>query len=97
MRTLDRRGFLKNLGVATGAAVVAGAPVAAAAAEPGAVATAPSRPLPPEPVVAIVRDARLGEITIVSAGAETTYRDRALVKRLLKAAAHNHVVRDGEA
>ena len=48
--------------------------------------TDPSTPTPPEPVVAYVRDAKSGEVTVVSGTSETTYRDRALVKRLLDAA-----------
>ena len=42
--------------------------------------------MPREPVIAYVRDARRGEVTVMSGTRETTYRDPALVKRLLKAA-----------
>jgi hypothetical protein len=41
-------------------------------------------------VVAIVRNASLGEVTVLSGTTEKTYRDRMLVKRLLKAAETNH-------
>jgi len=37
-------------------------------------------------VVAIVRDARLGEVTLLSGTTEKTYRDPLLVKRLMKIA-----------
>ena len=36
--------------------------------------------------MAYVRDAQRGEVTVMSGTSETTYRDRALVKRLLDAA-----------
>jgi len=91
MSSLSRRSFLRNsAGMATGA-VIAATPLAAAAAtdqvEPqlGAVIE-PSAPPPAEPVMAYVRDARRGEVTVLSGTAETTYRDPALVKRLLAAA-----------
>ena len=48
--------------------------------------TDPSGPPPEEAVVAIVRDAKRGEVTVMSGEREVTYRDKALVKRLLKAA-----------
>jgi hypothetical protein len=88
MQTFNRRAFLKRLGAATGAAVAV-SPVVATAVEPGAVETVPSCPVPPEPVVAIVRDAGLGEVTVLSGATERTYKDRALVRRLLKAAERN--------
>jgi hypothetical protein len=37
-------------------------------------------------VVAYVRNAKRGEVTVMSGTREVTYRDPALVKRLLKAA-----------
>ena len=49
-------------------------------------ATKPAGPLPAEPVMAFVRDAARGEITVMSGLRETTYRDPALAKRLLDAA-----------
>ena len=42
--------------------------------------------MPAEPLVAYVRDVERGEVTVVSGTHETTYRDKALVKRLVKAA-----------
>ena len=89
MSKLDRRSFLKTAGVATGVAVVGGVPAAAAAAteaRPQLVA-APSA-LPREPLVAVVRDAGKGEVTVVSGLSELTFRDPQLVKRIEKAAAH---------
>jgi hypothetical protein len=37
--------------------------------------------------MAYVRDAKRGEVTVLSGTNEATYRDRALVKRMLDAAA----------
>jgi len=37
-------------------------------------------------VIAYVRDAERGEVTVIAGTSETTYRDRALARRLLKAA-----------
>jgi hypothetical protein len=42
--------------------------------------------VPDEPLVAYVRDARRGEVTVTAGTREHTYRDRALVQRLLRAA-----------
>jgi hypothetical protein len=92
MTMIDRRAFLKRVGVATGAAVVSASPVVAGAIEPGAVETAPSRPISGEPVVVIVRDAARGEVTVLSGKTEKTYTDRALVRRLVKTAARNYEV-----
>ena len=39
-----------------------------------------------QPVVAFIRDADRAEVTVMHGTRETTYRDRGLVKRLLKAA-----------
>ena len=55
--------------------------------QPNALETTPSSPLPHEPIVAIIRDAERGEVTVLSGRTEKTYRDKVLVKRLLKAAA----------
>jgi voltage-gated potassium channel Kch len=90
MKTFSRRSFLKTAGVATGAAAVSATPALAATIEPAAVETTPSGPLPHEPVVAIIRDAGNGEVTVLSGTTEKTYKDRALVSRLLKAAGRNH-------
>jgi hypothetical protein len=87
MERLTRRSFLKKAGAATGVIAVVGVPgVAKAAMEEDAVAVQPSTPVPPEPLVAYVRDVDRAEVTVLSGTSETTYRDRALVRRLLKAA-----------
>ncbi len=87
MSTFDRRSFLKTAGIATGVAVVGGVPAAAAAAADSRleVVASPS-PLPHEPMLAYVRNARKGEVTVVSGLHETTFRDAQLVKRIQKAA-----------
>ena len=72
--------------MATGAAAIAAAPSVAQAALDHPEATDPSGPPPEEPLVAYVRDVKRGEVTVVSGTRETTYRDPALVKRLVKAA-----------
>jgi hypothetical protein len=94
---LSRRSFIKaSAGVATGATVlgvpaaVIGAPLAAAASETGAVLDPPSSPLPAEPVMAYVHDAQRGELTVLAGTQETTYRDPALVARLLAIAPRDH-------
>jgi hypothetical protein len=90
MSTINRLSFLKTAGVATGLAAVSASPALAAAVEPGAVETAPTVPLPHEPIVAVLRDPAGGEITVLSGTTEKTYIDRRLAKRLLNAAAKNH-------
>jgi hypothetical protein len=84
---VTRLSFLKaSAGAAAGAAAV-GVPAAAALSQDKAgEVTEPSSPNPREPVMAYVRDADRGEVTVMSGTSETTYRDRALVKRLLDAA-----------
>jgi hypothetical protein len=82
---MDRRSFVKRAGAA-GLSAAALATTAASSAEARAEETEPSGPVPAEPVVAFVRDAARGEVTVVSGSHETTYRDRALVSRLVKAA-----------
>jgi hypothetical protein len=83
---VTRLSFIKtSAGAAAGMAAV-GVPVAAARAEEKGIETQPSTPTPPEPVTAYVRDARRGEVTVLSGSGEKTYRDRALVKRLMAAA-----------
>ena len=88
MERLSRRSFMKIAGAATGAAALAAAPPIAKAAlgEEGAERTHPTAGVPDEPVVAYVRNAERGEVTVTSGTAEHTYRDRVLVKRLLRAA-----------
>ncbi len=97
MTTINRLSFLKTAGVATGAAAISASPALAAAIEPGAVETAPSGPVPREPIVAVIRDPGRGQITVLSGQTERTYTDRVLVNRLLKAAASNHGKRQGVA
>ena len=88
MSKLSRSSFLKTAGLATGAALVGGVPAAAAAGEAvPQVVPSPSR-LPHEPLVAYVRDAAKGEVTVVSGLSETTFKDPALVKRMTGAAQH---------
>jgi hypothetical protein len=86
----SRRSFIKaSAGVAAaGAAVTAPAAIAAQRASnpPAPKVISPSSRLPKEPVTAVIRDAAKGEITILSGTRETTYRDRALVDRLMAAA-----------
>jgi hypothetical protein len=92
----SRREFLAGgAGAAAGAAMILGAPKVAsildtpgqgAGTEPKAVVTKPSGPAPREPVTAYVRNEHRGEVTVMSGTRETTYRDPALVKRLLDAA-----------
>src|SRR5207249_3404418 len=85
MESLSRRKLLASAGVATGTAAIAAAPTVAAAALDRAEVTDPSGPPPNEPVIAYVRDVKRGEVTVMSGTRETTYRDPALVKRLVKA------------
>jgi hypothetical protein len=61
-------------------------PSGGAAAEPKPVAIKPSGAAPREPVTAYVHSEARGEVTVMSGTRETTYRDPALVKRLLDAA-----------
>jgi len=87
---ISRRSLIAtSAGVATTAAVTVVSPAAAAALARGetpAVAVAkPTSPIPTHPVVAYVHDAARGEVTIVSGHEERTFRDAALVKRLLAA------------
>jgi hypothetical protein len=88
MERLSRRSFVKIAGAATGAAALAAAPPIARAGigEEGAQHVDPTADVPEEPVVAYVRDAKRGEVTVTSGTAEHTYRDRALVRRMLRAA-----------
>jgi hypothetical protein len=93
MEKLTRRSFLKAAGVATGAAVVAGpagltGAASASAAEEPAVAVDPSGATPAEMVVAYIRDEKRGEVTVLWGENEQTYRDRALARRLKRAARH---------
>lgn len=86
MSNLSRRSFLKTAGLATGAVMVAGVPTAAAEAESVPEIVPSPSAMPHEPLVAYVRDASKGEVTVVSGLEETTFKDQALVKRITKAA-----------
>jgi hypothetical protein len=84
---VTRLSFLKaSAGAAAGAAAI-GVPVASAmSADQQGVPVEPRGATPREPVVAYVRDADRGEVTLMSGTSEITYRDRNLVKRLINAA-----------
>jgi hypothetical protein len=92
MKSVSRRSFLKTAGIAAGAAAASVA--TPALADPGPVVTEPSTSLPDEPVIAIVRDAGRGEVTVLAGTTEKTYRDRQLASRILKAARANVGGRD---
>lgn len=93
----SRKAFLQgSAGAMAGAALVLATPKIAGVAldssgsasvtEPSAVVTDPSGRAPREPVTAFVRDAERGEVTVLSGTNRTTYRDPALVRRMLDAA-----------
>ena len=88
MERLSRRSFMKVAGAATGAAALAAAPPIARAAIGGTDAERidPTTAVPEEPLVAYVRDVERGEVTVTAGTTEHTYRDRALVQKLLRAA-----------
>jgi hypothetical protein len=94
---MTRSSFFKaSAGTAAGVAAISVPGAAAVAAgEMAGVATHPSTPTPREPVVAYVRSAKHGEVTVVSGTHERTYRDRGLVRRLLKAAPRHSGPRGG--
>jgi hypothetical protein len=95
---VTRLSFLKSsAGVAAGAAMIAvpGAVAQAAEGKTG-VPVAPSSPNPREPVIAYVRDAARGEVTVMSGTHEKTYRDPALAKRLMAAAPEDSAGNGGE-
>ena len=86
MERLSRRSFMKIAGAATGAAALAAAPpLARAAVGDDAAEIHPTAAVPDEPLVAYVRDVERGEVTVTTGTVERTYRDRALVRRLLRA------------
>lgn len=93
---VTRLSFIKrSAGVAAGAAAI-GVPAAAAITDKsGKVVAKPSEQTPKEPVMAYVRDADRGEVTVLAGTTETTYRDPSLAKRLLDAAP-KHAVQNGE-
>jgi hypothetical protein len=86
MERLSRRSFVKVAGAAAGTAALAAAPsIAQAAVGDGAERIDPTTGVPEEPLVAYVRDVERGEVTVAAGTTEHTYRDRALVQRLLRA------------
>jgi hypothetical protein len=80
--------IVTSAGVATTVAVSVAAPaaIAVARADVPAVPVVPTTAVPANPIVAYVHDAARGEVTVVSGAHERTFRDDALVKRLLAAA-----------
>jgi hypothetical protein len=86
MESVSRRKLLGTAGAATGAVAVAAAPSVAQAALHRGEVTDPSGPPPEEAVVAVVRNEKRGEVTVMSGYGEVTYRDKDLVRRLMKAA-----------
>jgi hypothetical protein len=94
---MTRLSFIKaSAGAAAGAAAVSVPGAAALQRHDEGVPTNPSSPTPREPVIAYVRDAKRGEVTVVSGTKETTYRDRALARRLLKAAPRSSARKRGK-
>ena len=92
---VTRLSFLKaSAGAAAGAAAI-GVPAAVIAEQQSGTVTEPSSPNPKEPVMAYVRDAERGEVTVMHGASEATYRDKALVKRLMKAAPKDSIVNGG--
>ena len=88
MERMNRRSFVKVAGAASGAAALVAAPPLARIAAGGGSGQAiePTTGVPDEPLVAYVRDVERGELTVVAGTRETTYRDRALVQSLSRAA-----------
>jgi hypothetical protein len=92
---VTRLSFLKaSAGAAAGAAAIA-VPAAIIAEDKPSVVNKPASTTPREPVMAYVRDADRGEVTVMSGTSETTYRDPALVKKLLGAAPKEDLVNGG--
>jgi hypothetical protein len=78
---LSRRTFIMT---SAGVATAVGAPVAVALHDQQhPVVTEPTTPTPSEPVIAYIRDAKRGELTVVAGTTETTYRDPELVRRIM--------------
>lgn len=87
MERLSRATFVKVAGAATGAAALAAAPKAwVAVSEESAEKTGPMTDAPADAIVAYVRYPERGEYTVRIGTTERTYRDRALVDKLLRAA-----------
>ena len=94
---VSRLSFIKaSAGVAAGMAAVA-VPTAAVTLsdEEGRVVTKPSATPPREPVMAYIRDAERGEVTVMQGTRETTYRDQGLVRQLLSAAPERTTLNGG--
>ena len=87
MEDVNRRKFLLASGAAAAGGAVAVTPklVESLSDKPGEIAP-PTSAAPSEPVMAYVHDAARGEVTVMSGTGESTYRDPALVKRLMDAA-----------
>ncbi len=83
----DRRRFLTRVGTASGAAAFVGVPALGHMGEGSPQLVEAPAALTKEPVLVYVRDAKRGEVTVMHGTRESTYRDPALVRRLLKAAA----------
>src|SRR5437879_3990048 len=93
---MTRLSFIKaSAGAAAGAAAIGVPGAAALARDEGGRPTDPTTPTPREPVVAYVRSAERGEVTVVSGTRERTYHDRALVRRLLNAAPNHSQAKGG--
>jgi hypothetical protein len=93
---MTRLSFIKaSAGAAAGVAAISVPGAAALPGEQGGHPTDPSTPTPREPVVAYVRNAKRGEVTVVSGTRERTYHDRALVRRLMKAAPKHSTAKGG--
>jgi hypothetical protein len=92
----SRRAFLAGgAGAAAGVAVILATPKVVSVLDSQGHGTAvdakggvtePAGPAPREPVTDSVRNEHRGEVTVMSGTRETTYKDPALVKRLLDAA-----------
>jgi hypothetical protein len=85
---LTRRSLLAgSVGVASTLAVSGALPAGAAAASAApAPIEPPGTPIPAEPVIAYVHDAKRGEVTVISGHRELTYHDPELAARLIAAA-----------
>ncbi|HEV3125194.1 MAG TPA: twin-arginine translocation signal domain-containing protein [Candidatus Dormibacteraeota bacterium] len=85
MARLTRRGFLQtSAGAATGVAAISVPGLAMVLDHGSAAADLPASA--GEPVVAYIRDASTGEVTVMAGHNEVTQHDPELVRRLLKAA-----------
>jgi hypothetical protein len=97
MSKFSRRSFLRTAGAAAGAAMIGVAPaIAGTESEQAAELVPVPSPLPHEPLVAYVRDIGKAEVSVVFGKHETTYRDPALVKRLVNAARRHGTHGSGE-